>query len=301
MEHLNRLNRVPALVALALLLLAGCGRDEVVFQQRSEYQQVLVTEGREGVRTLRFGSRRGAVQSRVVVGDPLDLRVPYVRAAMAGLAFLEPPLDDFGTRSLSVLVVGLGGGSIPMYLHQVLPAAQIDVAELDPLVVQVADEWFGLREDERLRIRVGDGREWIEQAAARAAPRYDLIVLDAYGEREVPPALTTLEFLRAVRGVLAPGGVVVANLWGGRSNPLYPSMLRTYGEVFGQVHELAVPARSNRIVVALDSPTAAPRELERRAAHLARTLPGRLGLEELFRGDSRVDPEDLRGEVLRDG
>jgi spermidine synthase len=56
-----------------------------------------------------------------------------------GLALAERPQR--------VLIVGLGGGTIPSMFRKYLPDLQIDTVELDPEVVQVAKQYFGFRED----------------------------------------------------------------------------------------------------------------------------------------------------------
>ena len=135
-----------------------------------------------------------------------------------------------------------------MFLRAHYPAATIDVAEIDPDVVDVAKRFFGFREDERMRARVGDGRQFIENA--RQAD-YDLIFLDAFGARDVPKHLTTREFLQITRRALVPNGVAVANVWRPASNPLYDRMVRTYQEAFEEVFILDVPGDVNNIFLAL--------------------------------------------------
>src|SRR5207237_64981 len=78
---------------------------------------------------------------------------------------------------------------------RVLPAAHIDVAELDPGVADVARAFFALPQDERLEVHVGDGRAYVHDAAAK----WDLVVLDAYGDADIPRHLATVEFLSEVK------------------------------------------------------------------------------------------------------
>jgi spermidine synthase len=93
---------------------------------------------------------------------------------------------------------------------------------------------------------VGDGRAFIENAREP----YDVIFLDAFGTRNVPPHLTTVEFMRAVKRAASPGGIVVWNIWGRGANPLYDAMVRTYLEVFEGAYMLDVPGTSNKILLA---------------------------------------------------
>src|SRR5688572_5097796 len=73
---------------------------------------LIVTEDADGLRALRFG-QGGARQSLVRPGDPRQLELPYTRMSMVGLAFVPQPRR--------ILVVGLGGGAVPMFLRAVVP------------------------------------------------------------------------------------------------------------------------------------------------------------------------------------
>ena len=62
---------------------------------------------------------------------------------------------------MSVLLVGLGGGGLPQFLRDFVPGASVEVVELDPTILQVAQGWFGFRPDDRLKVTLGDGLEHI--------------------------------------------------------------------------------------------------------------------------------------------
>lgn len=223
-------------LALALGYRACADRSRVVFDGQGEFGRVRVVESAGGLRSLYTGPGR-ALQSAVVPGRPRQLELAYTRVATVGLALVPP--------EGRLLYVGLGGGAMPMYARQVLPDARVEAVEIDPLIVRVARRYFGVRPDSQLVVHTGDGRAFIE----RAPPgRYHLIVLDAFADDEVPYALTTRQFLEAVRARLAPGGVVVSNLWS--ANPLYPAMVATYQSVFPQVRLIRVDGRAQRILVA---------------------------------------------------
>lgn len=172
-----------ALIALVLLAHAG---ETVLYEKASAYNTIVVTEEDNGLRILRFG-KNGARQSVVKLGDPDYLALPYVRSALVGLALSEDPRR--------FLVVGLGGGTLPMFLRKHYPNATIDAVDIDPEVVDVAKKFFGFREDALMNARVDDGRRFIE----KVREPYDVIFLDAFGADSIPAHLTTQEFLRAVR------------------------------------------------------------------------------------------------------
>ena len=234
----RRYLRAGLLAVIAPCVLA-CAAQTVIYEKASHYNTLVVTEDQNGMRTLLF-ERGGARQSVVKPGDPDHLELPYARVAIAGLALCEEPRR--------ILVVGLGGATLPMFLRRHYPSAAIDVAEIDPEVVDVAKKFFGFREDERMWVHIGDGRRFIENVPQ---PYYDIIYLDAYGAHDVPAHLTTQEFLRAVRRAVMPSGVAIGNVWRPPSNPLHDSMIRTYQEVFDELFILDVPGDVNNILLAL--------------------------------------------------
>lgn len=231
-------------IVTILLVLGSCvfvsvgSADRILYEKKSEYNEIVVKENDRGLRSLHFG-RDGGFQSVVKLDDPDHIELPYARTMLIGLAFVERPRR--------VLVVGLGGGTIPMFLHRHYPKAAIDVVDIDPDVVDVARKYFGFREDALLKVHVQDGRSFIE----KCTEPYDLIFLDAYGKGFIPYHLATREFLLAVRKALSPGGALVGNVWSRQSNPLHDSMLRTYQDVFDELYRLGVRGKGNKIFIAL--------------------------------------------------
>jgi spermidine synthase len=231
-----------AVIAAALLLIVAAlwwvagGSSRVLYDGSSDFGRIRVVERWDGLRSLYTGAGR-ARQSAVYPGRPDHLVSTYTRVAAVGLALVP--------ASGRILYVGLGGGSMPMHAREILPLASIDVVEIDPRIVEVAQQYFGFRPDPSLRVHVGDGRAFIE---ATPPGSYDLIVLDAFSDDEIPFSLTTLEFLQAVGSALEPNGIVVANLWG--SAPLYRRMVATYDAAFREVHLVRVRPGSQRILIA---------------------------------------------------
>jgi len=265
--------------------------ERVLVARHSAFQAILLTENAAGMRTLRFGAD-GHSQSVVKAGDPKHLELPYARVLPASLAFVP--------NAQRALIVGLGGGTLPRFLHSHFPQLTIDVVELDPDVVNVAQEYCGFTEDARMRVFVEDGRDFIEAATATGA--YDIILLDCFDAETIPPHLATLEFLHGVRRALAPGGMVVANIWGRASNPLYAHMLLTYCAAFADVYIFDVPQPGTKLFIALP----AKREITRHqvitaACEIARRHQFAYDLGASIAGFRHSGFETVRGgSVLRD-
>ncbi|MBL8382566.1 MAG: fused MFS/spermidine synthase [Burkholderiales bacterium] len=290
MPRARRFRFRHAAAAAVAALLWGCAALDppVIAERASPFGTIVVTAEPDGLRAMRFG-RGGVTQSVARPGDPGYLHFRYARLALAGAALVETPRR--------MLVVGLGGGSLPMFLRQHYPEATIDAVDVDPAVVAVAREHFGLREDARLRTHVADGRAFVDAAPAG---QYDLVILDAYGSERVPEHLTTVEFLGAVRRALDPDGVLVSNLWNGWYNRRYEAMLRTHEAAFAEVHVLDSRQEVNHVVIALARARGLGADaLAARAAAAARARGYRFDLGALVAG-AYLAPRPRAAEVLRD-
>jgi spermidine synthase len=240
---------LPVVIGIALVIAAVLvvrAAPTVLFEEPSGDGVIRVVERPDGLREL-YLSAEGARQTALYPRFPRRLVLDYTRVAAVGPALVSP-----GAR---VLYVGLGGGAMPTWLRQVRNDTPIDVVEIDSTVVAVARDYFGFREDPAMRVWIADGRPFIEEAPAGF---WGLIVLDAFGTDGVPRALTTVEFLEAVRSALAADGVVVSNVHA--AGPEYPEVVAGYRDVFDRVVLLEVPGRAQRIVVAADSARSLDRE-----------------------------------------
>ena len=157
-------------------------------------------------------------ESAVNLVDADDLPMLYARTV--GLAAIYP--QDIKR----VLVLGLGGGAVPIYLARFLPDATVDSVEVDPGVIEAAKKYFGLRETERFHLIEGDGRIYLN----RHSEKYDIIVLDAFSGSYIPFHMMTKEFYQLAREHLAPHGVVAINIL--PSVKVYDSNVRTLKLVF---------------------------------------------------------------------
>ncbi len=287
MKHLRLLPL--ALPAVLWLCVIASAQQKVLYETESKYNTIVVTEDDRGLRTLWF-EKGGARQSVVKMGDPDHIELPYAQVMPVGLALVEDPKR--------VLIVGLGGGTIPSFLRKHYPKMAIDVVDIDPKVVEVAKRFFGFREDPAMRAHVADGRRFIEQSRSR----YDIVFLDAFGAENIPYHLATVEFLQAVRRALTPEGIVVANVWSRYSNPLYDSMVRTYQEVFEELYIVDVRDAGNKILIALPRKQPIRRAvLARRARAVSKQKHFRFDMGDLVTyGYRRVREKDPRDSVLRD-
>lgn len=154
-----------------------------------------------GVRALHLGN--ATVQSAMRLSAPYELELTYTRGMMCFLLFSDQVSE--------VVILGLGGGSIPKYIHRHLPQMRVTAVELNPAVVSAARSQFHLPdEDERLRIFIGDGVPYIRDNLDST----DVLMLDAYDAQGLPPDLSSQEFYDSCAEALTADGILVINLWG---------------------------------------------------------------------------------------
>jgi spermidine synthase len=229
---------LKALLPLIVLASAPLAAEQkLVHSERSLYREVLVYED-NGERCMCFTRQcRIGRQSCVKLNDPHRFALNYTRMMMAGTLFMGPAPQR-------VLIVGLGGGSIPSALREILPEAQIDVVEIDPAVTKVAKRFFGFKDGPKLKVFETDGRVYVKRAQ-RDGIKYDAILLDAFDHEYIPEHLLTQEFLTEVKSLLSPQGVLIGNTFS--SSQLYDHESTTYAAVFGRFFNLK---RENRVIIA---------------------------------------------------
>jgi spermidine synthase len=162
---------------------------------------VYVSE-RFGVRSLHIGS--DTVQSSMRLARPNDLELSYTRSMMAFLLFVRPPKK--------MLMIGLGGGSLAKFVYYRLPDTVTTAVEVNPRVLAVARQYFNVpADDPRFAVVIDDGMSFVE----RRDVTVDVLAVDGYEADSHVESLATKSFYTACRERLAPGGMLVVNLWGG--------------------------------------------------------------------------------------
>lgn len=277
-----------------LLILLSCSplvsQGETIHREKSLYQNIVVRQTSDR-RCLVFAKKRGdRNQTCMDLRNPERLVFPYVRMTFGGL-LVEPNPEH-------ILVVGLGGGSIPVTLNQMFPEAHIDIVEIDEAVVRVAREFFRFQETPSMRVYVSDARVFVKRARLRDK-RYDFIILDAFTGDYIPEHLMTLEFLNEIKDILNPGGVLVANTFS--TSALYDHESVTYQQAFGDFLNFKMPVTNNRVIIASNDELPEPSVIrERAAAFSSRLEPYGVDIEDYPRYLSRDKDWDESKRPLTD-
>ena len=190
---------------------------------------------------IRLVNVNGTFQSACYVPEDLrfELACEYHRE-IAGRVEQAAAAAKREGRQLRVLVMGGGGFSLPKYLAAYVPAADVDVVEIDPAMVKIACEQFfldeclektGAEKNGRMRIVVGDA--WAHLKGADEP--YDVIVNEVFGGKRPLGPMETVEGARVVAEHLREGGMYLADvrcaMEGKRSAPLQ-EVREAFGAIF---------------------------------------------------------------------
>ncbi|KAK4317286.1 hypothetical protein Pmani_011625 [Petrolisthes manimaculis] len=214
-------------------------------------------KGRDGE-----GSREGGVAGGDSGGSdggtrPVDfshLSCQHHLAMVGGMA-LAPPAPSqpqTNTPTPHVLLLGLGGGLLATYIHKYFPKTKMIGVDLDPAMAQVAQQFFGLVPDHRLRVEICDGLDFIKKAADQGT-KFDFIMFDvdskdgSLGLSCPPAAFLEPCFLELVVACLTQPGVLIVNLVC-RDQELRGRLMQEIKSVFPVVLSQGIPEEVNRVL-----------------------------------------------------
>jgi spermidine synthase len=158
----------------------------------------------------------------------------------------------------SALCLGMGIGIVPRELAR--EGVDVDVVEINPAVVPLAERWFGFDRG-LVRLVIDDARHFVRVTENR----YDTVQLDAFLGDSSPGHLMSREAFEEIRSVLRPGGTLVINAFADFSEGrdfFATALHRTLSEVFASVAVHVSPSgnaffvASDRVPMTFQAPSA---------------------------------------------
>jgi spermidine synthase len=194
---------------------------EEIFRSNSNFGLLQVVQTKD--RPYRYYLNDYLIQNTYDVSDGRSISMfTYM---LEGLARAYAPRLD------KVLCIGMGVGIVPRELAR--GGASVDVVEINPDVVRVAQRFFDL-DPAAFRLVIQDGRYFLN----RSTETYDAVILDAFIGDSSPTHLMSREAFQAVKRVLSPNGVLVMNTFADFTPPgdfMAASLYRTLASVFPSV------------------------------------------------------------------
>lgn len=233
------LRAILAMLVSVVLVHSELASARVIHEERSLYRNIIVDKTNNLLCLAFTVKRKEHNQSCIDLQNPDRLVFAYVRMVFAALLVNPAPQN--------ILVIGLGGGSIPTSLNKLYPKASIDISEIDAAIFRVARKFFNFSPNEQMKVSISDARVFVKRALLRKQ-QYDLVILDAFTGDYIPEHLMTREFLTEINQLLSPAGVLAANTFS--TSKLYHHESVTYQQVFGEFFNFRMAGTSNRVIVA---------------------------------------------------
>jgi spermidine synthase len=229
----------PAATAVALALLYPWPPKlpaHVIYRGESIHN-IIEVHDHPNVRALYLNYTTGVqtieVKGEVLTGEYFDL-------------FLVGPHLNGGRK---VLMLGVAGGVAMKQIAAVYRDAEITGVELDPEVLRIAREYFGLKDQPRIKLVAEDARWYL----AQTAERYDVIAVDLYVTGTIPFFTATAEFFALARDRLTEDGVLLINVLSRRrGEERIAPFVRTLQAVFPSVYAASF---GNYLLIATRRPT----------------------------------------------
>lgn len=234
------------LVVIGVLWAQGAFKDTPgqIFEKESAYNYIEVVQ--DGDYTmLRLNDGQGI--HSMYNPNELNYGGPW-QQFLAGPFFY--PGESLGDVK-RIAIIGLAAGTTARQATEVFGPVPIDGYEIDPEIIKVGQEYFGMTMP-NLNPIATDGR-WGLYTSSEV---YTIIGIDAYRPPYIPWHLTTQEFFELTRDHLTEDGVLVINV--GRApddRSLIDALVTTLQTVFPSVHVMDIPNTLNSMVYATVQPT----------------------------------------------
>jgi len=241
-------------------------QEKILYQKKSRYNDITVTQ--KGPYITLY-SPDDIIQSEINLKQPQKPHLEFNRYLLFSLVFCPSPS--------TILVLGLGGGVVPRVLSEICPKAAVDVVEIDPEMLKVAEDYFGFTTSDHLHVHLEDACDFI----GRTRQKYDLVVIDTYCGLDLPQSVDNPFFFKDCGKILSEKGILTVNLVPFDKHYM-EKRVDWIKQVLAHVYLICGITRLNEVVFAVRRPVEKA-DLLKNAAAMKKRLPGNLKVRQLFK------------------
>jgi spermidine synthase len=112
-----------------------------------------------------------------------------------------------------ILILGFGGGTIAHLVSRTFPQAEIYGVEIDPVMIDIANQYFHLGDIHNLHVLIEDALRVVVEPDVHGLREemFDTILVDIYVGEKYPDLGKSGNFVTAVKRLLLPGGLIIFN------------------------------------------------------------------------------------------
>jgi len=113
----------------------------------------------------------------------------------------------------NILILGMGGGTIPHLLRKEFPTAKLVSVEIDPVIVEIARKYFDLDSIPDHQVVVGDAFRFVvdPESYGFSKHQFDVIIVDVTLGDESSDLIASGNFLSALKSLGMPGSLIIFN------------------------------------------------------------------------------------------
>lgn len=205
----------------------GDPHSRVLWQGKSDFNGTVRCFEERGYRYIQtiFKSRFPTTQTGVKISNPL---ISKFKLYPAGL-FISLGYQEKDPSDSRIILIGCAGGYVINYLDHYHPGVDLHPIEIDPVMVQLATDYF----DVKTPITVDDGAAFInEHPPSRDV---DIVMLDAFNGMYIPDVFNQDIFYDNLKkNVLTRDGILAVNIVENDSTPDLVNRIKSH---FPQVDE----------------------------------------------------------------
>uniref|UniRef100_A0A0K0EIF6 Methyltranfer_dom domain-containing protein n=1 Tax=Strongyloides stercoralis TaxID=6248 RepID=A0A0K0EIF6_STRER len=162
----------------------------------------------EGYNFFTSNTKLWKVNHSYIIGDYIIM--------LATMPFIIPTISPSLNTKGNLLEIGLGGGSLSMFLHTKYNNLNITISEIEEKMILIARKYFDVYHDsQNFHIKHEDGIKTIENSVL-SKTIYDVIILDACGTDDIiacpAEAFIKDDVLDKIKQILKPTGIFSVNL-----------------------------------------------------------------------------------------
>jgi len=241
---------IAVCIALLHVLQTDFFGEDIIFHTDGLYSRILVADGeKDGQPTRQLFRDRN--HSSAIYLDSYDHVFTYTQYIDIYPDLVEEP-DNF-------LLLGGGAYTIPRRLVATDSDIKVDIVELEPILFELAQEYFDLSDSSRITNYPIDIRQFLDSTTNT----YDVIFSDAFNSaHSIPWHLATREYYEDIQNILSTDGFYYSNYIGSLNtdpNGMTSRFLKTIEDTFPYVRmyktdDGAPEIMQNLIIIAANQP-----------------------------------------------